>query len=489
MRFAGAELAEGARGFVEPLVQLVAESDSAAPALHDGKGGMMGAFLNSCRHGLLVLTLLVPAVNGALAAEPSPQPAQEQDLEVTDSVAVTPRARDVDIAGRLQRILLATGWFRRPDVRVREGIVFLEGVADSEQHREWATRLGRNTEDVLAVVNRMAVPERSVWDLSPAWKKLHLVAAEAVRAFPLILVAAAMIIASWIVARWSFRGASRVLRHRFRSLLVSEVMARAVALPVFILGLYVVLRISGLTGLALSLLGGTGLAGLIIGFAFRDIAENFLASLLISSQRPFATGDLITVVGHTGFVQRVNTRATLLMTLEGNHVQIPNSTIYKSTITNFTANPNERFDFLVGIGYEGSIANAQTVALDVLRDHPAVLSDPEPLVLAERLGAATVDLRIYFWVDITVHSALKVKSSVIRLVKRAFDQAGISMPDEAREVVFPHGVPIRQMSKRSHRGRSPSRSVSSSLRLTSLERDGRAVLPHLKVGKPPLSVW
>ncbi len=144
-------------------------------------------------------------------------------------------------------------------------------------------------------------------------------------------------------------------------------------------------------------------------------------------------------------MQSVNTRSTLLMTLEGNHVQIPNATIFKNTITNFTANPNARFDFSVGIGYDDSITTAQSVALAVIRDHPAVVDDPEPLVLVESLGSATVNLRIYMWVDISRYSQLKVRSAVIRLTKRAFEQAGISMPDEAREVVFPSGVPVRMV--------------------------------------------
>ena len=83
--------------------------------------------------------------------------------------------------------------------------------------------------------------------------------------------------------------------------------------------------------------------------------------------------------------------------------------------------------------------------MGVLCDHPAVLDDPEPWVLVESLGPATVNLRLYFWLDGTQHSWLKVKSSVIRLVKRAFQAAGISMPDEAREVVFPDGVQVRLM--------------------------------------------
>jgi small conductance mechanosensitive channel len=74
-----------------------------------------------------------------------------------------------------------------------------------------------------------------------------------------------------------------------------------------------------------------------------------------------------------------------------------------------------------------------------------VLGNPEPWVLVDGLGSATVQLRVYFWLEGTTHSWLKVRSSVIRLVKRAFQDAGISMPDEAREVVFPDGVPVRML--------------------------------------------
>ncbi len=394
---------------------------------------------------LAVLPLLVPATGLAGAADPAaPEaPAADQDLEVRRSVAVEPAASDREIADRLTRILRASDRFEEPRVRVEEGIVFLAGRTRDEQHRDWAGRLARNTEDVLAVVNRIDVVERPLWDLSPTWAKLRALASAMFRGLPLLLVGALMLVVTWLAARWSVRGASRLLRRRISSGLLADVISRAAALPVFLLGLYLVLSVSGLTGLALSVLGGTGLAGLVIGFAFRDIAENFLASLLISIQRPFATGDLIEVAGHLGFVQRVNTRATLMMTLEGNHVQIPNATIYKQTITNFTANPYVRFDFTVGIGYEDPIAEAQAVAMAVLHDHQAVLDDPEPMVLAETLGPSTVNLRVYFWVNGSSHSGLKVRSSVIRLVKRAFEEAGITMPDEAREVVFPKGVPVQ----------------------------------------------
>lgn len=257
-----------------------------------------------------------------------------------------------------------------------------------------------------------------------------------------------IVAATWLLMLWISRSTMALLQQRLENHLLRRVAAKAAAVPVLLVGFYIALRVAGLTGLAVTVLGGTGLIGLVIGFAFRDIAENFLASLMISIQSPFAHGDRIAVAGHEGFVQSVNTRSTLLMTLEGNHVQIPNATIYKETIINYTANPNTRFDFTVGIGYDDTIEEAQSIARSVLADQVGLVDDPEPWVLVEALGASTVNLRIYFWVDTGHFNGLKVRSAVIRRVKQAFDGAGISMPDEAREVVFPGGVPVRMIEEK-----------------------------------------
>jgi small-conductance mechanosensitive channel len=406
--------------------------------------GRCNAF--ALRTFVAVATLLAhSAFSQPQSAGAQPEEQDDTDSDVPERVAVNAVASDAEIEARLAQILQATDWFTAPTVTVEEGVVFLRGETESEARQAWAGRLAANTEDVVAVVNEIAVREPAWWDLSPALQTLEDLGSASLRRAPTLGIGLLLLLATLLVARWSIHGASSVLRKRLQNQLLRDVAARLVAIPVFMVGLYVALSVAGLTGLAVTVVGGTGLLGLVIGFAFRDIAENFLASVLISMQRPFATNDLIEVAGFQGFVQSVNPRSTLLMTLDGNHVQIPNATIYKETITNFTANPIARYQFTVGIGYEDSIAAAQTVALGVLSEHPAVLDDPEPLVLVEGLGAATVTLRIYYWINITKYSHAKVRSAIIRLTKRAFNRAGISMPDEAREVVFPRAVPIRML--------------------------------------------
>ncbi len=330
-------------------------------------------------------------------------------------------------------------------MQVKEGVVFLNGKAKTAELKKWAGDLARNTQDVVAVVNRMDVAVPSMWDFSGAWSGLMALWRDFIHSLPFLGFALIILALSVGAGLLASRGARSFLRPRIHAKLLRNVIAIAVGVMVFLFGTYIVLRVSGLTQLALTVVGGTGLIGLAVGIAFRDITENFLASIFLSMQRPFETGDLVEISGVTGYVQQLNVRTTILMTLDGNLVQIPNATVYKNNLRNFTTNSNRREDFVVGIGYDDSIDEAQEIALTVLMEHPAVLDDPAPSVLADSLGKATVNLRVYFWINGREHSWLKVRSSLIRLVKRAFQTHGISMPDEAREVVFPQGVPVSRI--------------------------------------------
>lgn len=394
-----------------------------------------------------VLTFTSVAAQQVYGSEDKPVPAKAPDGNpgAPGKVEVQPVAKDGEIRQRIANILEATSWFREPKVTVEEGIVFLKGTAENDESRQWAGDLATNTEGVVAVVNQIEVVRSTVWDFDPSLQALNDIARGFVRLLPLIVVATVVIVTSWIFARLTVYALRRRLLGRSLSRLMREVMARAGGMLVMLAGLYLVLRIAGLTQLALTVVGGTGLIGLVLGIAFRDITENFLASLFLSLHQPFREGDLVELASVTGYVQRLTSRATVLMTLDGNQVQVPNSSVFKGTIRNFTSNPNRRDDFIVGIGYDDSIPFAQEVALKVLADHPAVLDEPEPLVLVDNLGPSTVNLRVYFWLDGGRHSWLKVRSSVIRHVKRAFQDSGISLPDEAREVTFPNGVPVRMM--------------------------------------------
>ena len=388
---------------------------------------------------------LVCVAQEKMPEEPvNPPPAES--LPAPKAVNVTPEVADSEISTRLTRILKATEWFEDPLVEVDEGVAFLTGSTNDEKYRQWAGDLSRNTQDVVAVVNRIEIRQPDLFDLSASYSTVKSIMRKTVQSIPIILAALLVLLFTFLAMYISGHVADYTILSRFQNKLLRGVVRKGLLLLVFLLGIYLVLQIAGLTRLAATVLGGTGLFGLIVGIAFRDIAENFLASILISMQNPFRYGDLIEVEGIQGYVQRVNTRGTLLMSLDGNHIQIPNSIIYKSKILNFTSNPKVRLDFMVGVGYDVPINEAQSIAKEILESHPAVLDDPEPTVLVEGLGSSTVNLRLYYWIDGHKFSVLKVNSSMMRLVKTTFEERGFSMPDDAREVIFPQGVPVTMVS-------------------------------------------
>ncbi len=400
--------------------------------------------------GVLIWTAL-PAASEAQQAAPANEPQSPRKQEVIaapSKVDVRPVAEDDEIRRRLQEIMDATDWFPNSQIMVKSGVVLLSGKATSDDLKQWASDLARNTQGVVAVANRMEVIRPSAWDFALAQEGISQLRQDLIRALP-FLVLGLIVLTLSVAAGWvALKGMRAFLRPRVRSKLMRSVFAWTAATFVLFAGLYIVLRVSGLTQLALTVVGGTGLVGLALGIAFRNITENFLASIFLSLQSPFQTGDLIEVAGETGYVQQLNVRSTVLMTLEGTIVQVPNATMYQQTLRNFTTSPNRREQFVVGIGYDDAIDEAQEVARQVLADHPAVLHEPEPLVLADNLGKSTVDMKVYFWLNGNEHSFIKVRSSVIRLVKRAFQKHGISMPDEAREVVFPEGVPVTMVERK-----------------------------------------
>lgn len=389
----------------------------------------------------LMLALIAFCATGA-AAQTAPDETVRTERSADDNVPVEPVSKDGDIAARLQRILEASGWFSEPQVEVREGIVFLDGLSETQEQSEWAGALARRTEDVVAVVNRIEVKPDIDWDLSPALQEVEKLSNAAQRAIPIVVFGAIILFITWQLARLAARFMGWVLQNRITSPLMLTVASRAFAVPVFVLGLYLVLQISGLTNLALTLLGGTGIAGIIIGFAFRDIAENFLASLLLSIRNPFRSGDWVLIGESEGIVTNLNTRSTVLLTADGNHVQIPNALVFKSVITNYSSNPSRREEFKVGIGYDDRTSEAQEIIEAVLSAHPAVRDDPAPIVVVDELAASTVNLVVYFWFDSDIHSPIKLRSALMRQTKQALIDGGISMPDEAREIIFPQGLPI-----------------------------------------------
>jgi len=408
---------------------------------------------------LLVLAAAAPLMAQAPATTANvdkPVPAaisKEADAPpIPKKVDVIPAALDEQIKGRLTSILSTTGWFTNTSVEVKNGVVVLGGLAKSDEYKLWATTLASNTQDVAAVINKMEILRSSLWDITPVVDGFKEMWINFLRSLPSVAAAMIILAVTWIGAIVTRRLADLVLKNRVEVPLLREVMSRAIVFIVILLGIYFVLRVSGLTRLALTILGGTGLFGLVLGVAFKDIAENFLASILLSVQRPFRVGDLVEIMGTFGYIDRLTIRTTIINTVDGNYVQIPNADVYKSNIRNYTNNPNRRDEFTIGIGYASSLSATQEIAMQVLREHQDVLKSPEPSVLVDNLTPSLVNVKVYFWTNSRIANPLAVRSSLLRLIALALQEKGIivgmTAPAAPMPVVFPKGVPIHVVTEK-----------------------------------------
>lgn len=180
-----------------------------------------------------------------------------------------------------------------------------------------------------------------------------------------------------------------------------------------------------------------GLSSVAIGFAFRDILQNFLAGILILLAQPFRIGDQIILKSFEGTVENIETRATFIRTYDGRRIVIPNSELFTNPVTVNTAHEKRRLQFDVGIGYGDDIAQAKQVMLAALQDIPDVLREPAPDAIVVDLAASTVNIRLRWWVHPPRQfDVLNVQDIVLERVKTSLMAAGIDLPFPTTQILF-----------------------------------------------------
>lgn len=233
---------------------------------------------------------------------------------------------------------------------------------------------------------------------------------------------------------------SRFLRYRLKKKAHDQLFATFIAqvtrYALLILGLMLSLQVLDLTGIAGGLLAGAGVSALIIGFAFKDIGENFLSGIILAFDRPFNLDDTIVIDAFMGNVKGLNFRTTHIKTFDEKDVYIPNSIMVKQPLTNLTRDGKLRIDFLIGIAYEDNISDAVQVILDTVKGCNDILPEPEPFSVAEDFSASTVNLRIYFWTATSDYrkGVLITKSDIMDNVKTALVTHGFTLPANIQEL-------------------------------------------------------
>lgn len=384
------------------------------------------------RGGLPTLALPMVLLFGAALQAQAPK---ETEAESDQQVEVSATTPDQDIRQRILDVFSEVEEFQKIDVRVSSGVVTLSGEIAEAKTRDEALSLARRTEGVVLALDRLTETTEVGARLSPAMEKLQSLGRTFMAKLPLIAIAVLTVVLFVLLGNFLHRRDRWYDRLRVSSL-AKNLARRLVRLGVAVTGVVIALEILDATAIVGAVLGAAGLVGIALGFAFKNILENYLAGILLSTRNPFEIGDLVEVGGKTGKVALLTSRDTVLVTPDGNHLRIPNGIVINSELVNFTRNPLRRFEFTAGVSVDIDLNEAKSVAMLALARNPAVLRDPEPMVLVEELGESTVNLRFYAWLDQTKHDFLKVRSQSIRLVKEAFDEAGVEMPEPIYRVVL-----------------------------------------------------
>lgn len=249
----------------------------------------------------------------------------------------------------------------------------------------------------------------------------------AVRLLPNIVVAIIVFVVFYLIAKLTKSLTEKAFNSRGRKNL-GEVLSGFIKACILVLGALIAATIVIPSLEPANIVAGLGVSSVAIGFAFKDILQNWLAGLLILLRQPFEIGDQIEVADYVGTVQHIETRATIIRTFDGQRAVIPNSDIYTRAVLVKTGEDKRRTHYDIGIGYADDIDEACEHILGVLKGIKGIEQDPAPEAFAWDLAASWVTIRARWWTDSKRGDIVANKSAVIRGVKKALDDASIDMP-------------------------------------------------------------
>ncbi len=370
------------------------------------------------------------AINDLLGGKP------EKTEEGTASKVITTdntNVSDRKIRNRLGEIFAELDTLNNLKIAVNKGVVTLTGEVTSASIQEKANSLAKKVEGVVEVENEIVVTRSIEKRLETTGNKILNLGKQIVSNLPLFIIALVVFSLFWFLGGWVSRRQG-LFRRLSKNAFIANLLGQIAHIIFIIIGLVLALSLLDATALLGTIMGAAGIFGLAIGFAVKDTVENYIASVLLSLRNPFQVNDYVDVDGNEGNVARLTSRATILITSDGNHVRIPNSQVFKAVIVNYTRNNERRFSFDLGIDATQDLTEAQQLAVETLNATEGVLADPKPSALVQELGDFNVILRIFGWVDQDKYSFGKVRSEAIKKAKQAFDDAEIIMPEPIYQI-------------------------------------------------------
>ena len=367
---------------------------------------------------------------------PAPPPAINGESTNNGQIETTPTLqKDNDIRQRINGIFSEIEGLQAVTVSVTQGVVTLAGETANEKKAQQAINLTNRLTDVVTVddnINRTLDVQENV---STVYQGLKAQLENLVKALPLLLVGIVIFaLVTWFGSWLSRR--KKMWQRLTPNPFVAELLSQTIKVIFIIFGLILALSLIGAETVLGTLLGGAGVIGIAVGFAVKDTIENYIASLMLSIRQPFRARDHIVINGQEGIVVRLTSRATILMTLDGNQLRIPNAEVFKGTILNYTKNPERRFTFELGVDANDDPLAAIKVGLDAIHTLTFVLDEPKAIAVITNVGDSNIVLEFQVWVDQSETDFAKARSIAIRETKHALEDKGFSLPEPIYRLRF-----------------------------------------------------
>lgn len=424
-------------------------------------------FTLNLKRSTCILLILLSVITAHQPLSLDAQESQAGASETTDTVSETDGptqtitvenvVKDDAIESRLDRIYQASGWFETLEVQVDSGIVVLEGVSGSEKHREWAALVARKTEGVIAVINRIEV--ESLVDLSFSAEVVEGSLDRLWRDFlirsPLLIAGLLILLLTALLSKAVVWSLGRLLEQRGIRVSLKDLIYQLTSIAIWIVGFLAatVVAFPGMTpSKALTVLG---LGSVAIGFAFKDIFENFFAGILILWRYPFDRGDFISCGDLTGRVEQITIRNTLIRRLDGELAVVPNGHLFKNNVDVLTNQPQRRVRVICGVAYGEDVDISREVITKAVQDCGSVQGKLTVEVFAQEFADSSINFEIAWWTGSKPVDVRRSRDEVVAAVKGALDEAGIEIPFPYRTLVFKE-APTDQISIR----REPNQQVS-----------------------------
>ncbi len=257
---------------------------------------------------------------------------------------------------------------------------------------------------------------------------------------PTILIAIVILTIGFLIATGLKNLILKKIKPRLTNTLSADFIAQVTSIIIRTIVIIIALNLLGFKNFTTNILAGAGILTFVLGFAFKDIGENFLAGIILAFKSPFRLKDLIESGNVLGYVQELNLRETLVKTPDGKDVFIPNGQILKNPLINYTIDGFLRYEFIIGLDYNSNIAEGIKIISDSVAEVNDVLNtkNKKTTVLIDELTASTINFKILFWIDTfkstsrTYHN--NIRSAVIDKVVENLFKNGFYLPSSIVEI-------------------------------------------------------